>query len=448
MKIIVEVALEVNIEGDRVNGDEVFAAVDAAGLVFKEKLVGRIVETYQQRIVELLCSPTGRVAKRGLGSHEKKGGVGRCRCRTFKRAGHWAEERHLRGKDVEVTFYPAIIQCATCRRKLTPVLEALELEPHQRCSTILQQLAMEAVADTSYRRGVHQLEVLGEIPVTRSTMHRWAVSLEWPIRESEGKELLLSDGTRFKRQPGQRGEVRIVLEAGKNDGLRVLGVWAGTTWQEIGRQVKERLRGQPELFVGDGEQGLEMWVGQLAKEQQRSHWHFVRDSRVLLWHDGVKGQEAKDVMKRLTELLAIEIPGEDVEAVNESDKAALSRRIEVAEQELLQLQKGFEEKGYEKAAQYVDRAREHLFRHLRLWLTTGIIAPRSASLVENVIKELGRRIKKVGWNWSDRGAAKMGSMVLLRRYDPEEWEKYWRTRMNLQDRCKIRFTRFEAHVAA
>ncbi len=177
----------------------------------------------------------------------------------------------MQGKDIEMKFRPAVIECQGCGKKLTPVLHALELEPYQRWSNPLLRKVMETVADTSYRRGSHQLDVVGEVPVPKSTMHRWAASLEWPFQEREGKEFLLADGTGFKRQPGQRGEVRIVLELGKNGEIRPLGVWAGTPWKEIGKAVKHRLRGQPELFVGDGERAMEMWVGEIAEQAQRSH---------------------------------------------------------------------------------------------------------------------------------------------------------------------------------
>ncbi len=70
------------------------------------------------------------------------------------------------------------------------------------------------------------------------------------------------------------------------------------------------------------------------------------------------------------------------------------------------------------------------------------MAPRTASIVENTIRELVRRLKKVGWNWSDAGATRMGRVVLLRRYDEETWDKYWRDRMNLQGRCQIQITQW------
>jgi len=101
-------------------------------------------------------------------------------------------------------------------------------------------------------------------------------------------------------------------------------------------------------------------------------------------------------------------------------------------------------RGHRRATTYLENARDHLFGHLELWLQTGIVAPRTTSIVENIIRELVRRLKKVGWNWSDRGAMLMGRIVLIRRYSPMEWHAYWQRRLNLRDRCTIRLVRFES----
>ena len=234
----------------------------------------------------------------------------------------------------------------------------------------------------------------------------------------------------------------MVLEMGEKGEIRPLGVWAGTGWEAISREVKEKLQGQPRLLVSDGEQALERWMGRLAERSVRSHWHFSRDSSFALWRDGAPLEERKTIQGRLSRLLAITINEGDMEGVSPEDRAKLRERIQHAEKELDRLREDFEKKGYEKAATYLANARDRLFNHLRLWLDTGIIAPRTASIVENIIRELVRRLKKVGWNWSDAGATRMGRVVMTRRYDPEAWEAYWRERMNLQGRCEIRLKWF------
>ncbi len=136
-------------------------------------------------------------------------------------------------------------------------------------------------------------------------------------------------------------------------------------------------------------------------------------------------------------LVALEVPEEDVEFVSEQQKTQMRQRIAEAERHLEALQAEFEAKGYTKAATYLHRARDQLFNHLRLWLATGILAPRTTSIIESLTRELVRRLKKIGWNWSDEGATRMGRLVMIRRYDAQAWYEYWNQRINLRGRCQI-----------
>jgi len=449
MEMIVQVTMEVKIPTDRCNINEIFDAVSKARDAYAEKLALTVIEAYQQQVVQTLCRPSGLVAKKGLGLHEAKGSAGRrCRCRRFKRAGYWSDVREFASDVGSIAFRPALIACRRCGKRITPILGALELDGYQSKTDQLFRKTMEAIAETSYRRSSEPLEVLTHVPVAKSTLHRWAASVDWPVSEGTGPRFLLADGTGFKRQPGQRGEVRMVLEMAENGTFRPLGVWAGTDWQAISRQLKARLKGPPELLMSDGERGIERWLSGLTRGTARCHWHFPRGSSYLLWKEKVPLAERKDVLRRIRRLLAIEIPQEDMEVVSREDKEALRERIASSEAELYRLHEDFAQKGYSKAADYFDRARHRLFSHLRLWLQTGIVAPRTTSLIENIIRELVRRLKKVGWNWSDAGATRMGRMVMIRRYDSESWRRYWQSRMNLQGRCDIKLLKWEISHAA
>lgn len=98
----------------------------------------------------------------------------------------------------------------------------------------------------------------------------------------------------------------------------------------------------------------------------------------------------------------------------------------------------FEGRGYVKVCKYLTRAQARLFIHLEQWLETGIVGHRTTSIIESTIRELVRRLKKLGWNWSDQGAERMGRIVILCRYEGANWEAYWRERLGLQDRCQMK----------
>jgi len=450
VNIRVNFEFEVKMPEDRANANEIF---DASGKImkkFNKMLLEQIIEAYQEKIVDILCSKSGLVAKKGLGKHPVKGNKSKlCRCRTFTRSGYWQDKRTLRGEFGSVDFFPAIIQCSNCGKRFTPVLAALELEAYQGKTDRILRMVTESVAETSYRRGASQLSVLAGVPVCRSTAHQWAASVDLPLSKSGSAPFLAADGTGFKKQGGSRGTVNLVLELGKNGGVRPLGVWAGTSWESMSKEIEQTVKdGQYKLLLCDGERAIDKWLGKFAEKTNRGHWHLPRELKYALWGDDTTFEDRKDASAKLRQLIAVEIPGEDIEAVEESEKNELHQRIREAEKKIEGLQQEFAQKGYTKAVTYLENARGRIFNHLHLWLETGIIAPHTTSIVENIIRELVRRLKKIGWNWSDEGATRMGRIVMIRRYDNSAWEKYWRDKMNLCGRCKISIVKCERKMVA
>jgi transposase-like protein len=253
-------------------------------------------------------------------------------------------------------------------------------------------------------------------------------------------ENLMADGTGFKRQPGQRGEVRMVLGLQENGDFEPLGVWAGTGWKEIAADLRVRLQGKPRprLLVSDGEHQLETWLSELTKRTQRCQWHFVRQSTLTAWKADMPKREREALKSQLAQLVAIELPASDVEPVQATDRQTVATRLREARLALQQLAVDLDERGYPRAATYLTRAGKQLFAHLDQWLECGIIGPRTTSLIESVIRELTRRLKKIGWNWSDAGATRMGRIVIIRHYDEQAWEEYWQERLQLKNRCQMR----------
>jgi hypothetical protein len=450
MQILIEMELEVKIPENRANVNEIFMAVQSAMVDARSEAATKAIEGYEEQVIKTLCGVVGRRAKKGLGGHEKKDEEGRrCGYRTFRGAGRWSDERTLYGGDgLVVRFRPRTVQCVGCGKRFTPILDALELGERQGKSDELLLRVTQSVAETSYRRGSHQLEIFGEAPIPKSTAHRMVADVDIPTSKSEEGTILGADGTGFKRQPGKKGEVRFVLEIKGNGTLHPIGVWAGTNWQQISKEVKQRQAGQASLFFSDGERALEKWMGKLAREQSRCHWHFSRDLSYSLWRDGVSKEERDDEKENSRQLLAIELSAEDMEELSPKKRRELEGRIESAEAELADLERIFLEKGYDRAATYVGNAKDRLFGYLRTWIATGIACPRATSIIENLIRELVRRLKKIGWNWSDAGAARMGRIVMVRRYDQEKWNEYWKRKMNLQGRCTARLLRCDYTLSA
>jgi hypothetical protein len=147
--------------------------------------------------------------------------------------------------------------------------------------------------------------------------------------------------------------------------------------------------------------------------------------------DGAKLETTKRVQKGLAGVLAIELPEEDFCKVSESEKDDIEEKMELADEALGRLIRYLNAKGYYKAATYISGARKSMFGYVRRWLKYGVICPRASSLIERVIRELGRRLKKIAYGWSDKGAGKIARIILKKFTNEKEWEKYWKSKMKI-----------------
>jgi hypothetical protein len=143
-----------------------------------------------------------------------------------------------------------------------------------------------------------------------------------------------------------------------------------------------------------------------------------------MWFDRAPLTERRQGQKQLAGLLAIELPAQEYEPVREQDQAECRQRINQAQGELERLAGMLAHKGYHQAATYVASATHRLFSYVRFWLQTGVAAARTTSLLERLMRELGRRLKRIAFGWSQAGAAKMARILIKKICDPQQWAAY------------------------
>jgi len=312
----------------------------------------------------------------------------------------------------------------------------------------LERIAVEVVSEQSYRRGSRHLAVAGEIPVAKSTLHRWVVqspAAEW-TPPADPLAVLMADGTGYKRRPdpaqGQdhRGELRVLVGRTAQGQWKALGAWSGQSWAEIVQRVAgqgAQPTVQADTLISDGENGLAQALAGLVNGQQRCPWHLVRDLNIALWKDQAPLTERREQQQQLNELIGIELPAGELETVKPEERAALRQRVQSAEQNLADLVRTLRTQGYQRAANYVADAQGKLFRYVEFWLETGVVCPRTTAWLERMMRELGRPLKKIGFGWSEGGAARMACVILRRLTDAKEWEEYWRQRLGLDNNVCI-----------
>jgi hypothetical protein len=331
---------------------------------------------------------------------------------------------------------------------MIPLREFLGLERYQSKTSELEKIVTEVVSEQSYRRSSSHLESIGSIPVPKSTAHRWVAQSDCDqIDDSEKSfDMLFADGTGYKRRPDKeaninnRGELRVVLGVDKSGSIVPLGAFSGKSWDDISSIIKGKRdddKSVADMLVSDGEQGIAESFGQLSNSHQRCHWHCIQDLNYTMWQDKAGKVERRQTQKKLAGIIGIEIPEEDFEKVEDSDKQALAEAVECAEFDIRKLIKKLLDKGYEMAADYLIRASKNMFSYVRRWLLTGIVGPRASSMIERMMRELAHRLKRMAFGWSDEGAAKMARIIIKRFTSAGQWDKYWRDRLRIQNNVML-----------
>ena len=273
------------------------------------------------------------------------------------------------------------------------------------------------------------------------------MSIKWTQAAVDLDDLsaIMADGTGYKRQKGEKGELRSVIGITTSGKVEPLGTFANTQWSDIEQIVKDRFKetkaaGIP--FIYDGEPGLDDFLADVA-ESQRCAWHGPRGLYHSLWEDGLRKKESQPQIDKLKHLIGIELPQGDYELLKEQDRQAVEEKYRSSKAEIAELIDVFKEHGYQKGATYLENLSERIFTNIELWLKTGVIAPKTTSLLERIFREIGRRVKRIAWGWSDATVTKLSKMIILKKYSKEKWEQYWKQKLGIQGHFSIRIVHAE-----
>lgn len=357
--------------------------------------------------------------------------------------------RQLRTSGGVVQFQWRRLVCKACRKLVVPMRQWLGLERWQSKTNELEKVVVETVAEQSYRRSTNHLDTIGVIPVPKSTAHRWVAQsscdqLDWP---AEKLPTLMADGTGFKRRPNEQnnfnnqGELRVLIGLDAAGRAVPLGCWSNKHWEEITSELEARAKGDKvaEQLSCDGEPGLADRLARLVNSVQRCHWHMVHDLDRLMWFDKAPRLDRRKEQKKLAGIIGIELPKTDFEAVKPEDKKQLDERVKQADGQLSELVRTLRQKGYDQAATYIAHAQKRLFNYVDFWMSTGVAAPRTTSYLERLMREIGRRLKRIAFGWSEAGAAKMARIIIRRICGEDQWADYWKAKLGITGKVIVQF---------
>ena len=122
------------------------------------------------------------------------------------------------------------------------------------------------------------------------------------------------------------------------------------------------------------------------------------------------------------------------------DKLAIEIKLGSMKKSIDEFIDELKNRGYKKAKTFVENAKAQLFTYIDNWIKTGISNPKVTSLVERIMREIKRRIKRMGYKWSERGAEKMTRLILLQLSSTKHfWDQHWNEKMGTQGNIKLSF---------
>jgi len=403
------------------------------------KILEHILRGYDDIISERLSRTDvyPSKARKGIGRHFGKDDPEKrfCRGRKIRKRGYRSKPRRFSTVFGKLDVPLRRAQCLNCGAFYSPLLNALQVGRYSRKEMNFEHEVIEAVIDTNYRRlidgrsidislgGIHNIVVGSDIDKT----FQEPVS----VHDLSG---IAADGTGVKEHKGKKGELRNVIGITKEGRVEPLGCFTNTAWPEIERIVKERIKEAEPYnipFIYDGEPGLDDFLCDVA-ETQRCTWHGPRGLYHSLWQDGLKKKESQPETDKIKHLIGIELPEGDFEILKEEDKEQVRVKYESSKSEIKELIKTFQEKGYRHGASYLEKLSDRLFTNIELWLKTGVIAPKTISLLERVFREIGRRLKRIAWGWSDTAVTNISKMIMIRQYSRDKWEEYWKEKLGIK----------------
>ncbi|OAQ20609.1 ISH6 family transposase [Thermosulfurimonas dismutans] len=294
---------------------------------------------------------------------------------------------------------------------------ALRLATRLSVLTSFRQAAREA----SYEMG---LEVPSHATVHRNFREIFAFSEVF----TKGRKFrhLMVDTMKVRLQSGRGrdagwGDVRVVLAAERGEGPWIpVGFFVNRSWEEVRRELERVIDYEEvEVLISDGEPGIEALLRE-GMRHQRCVWHGWRDLSFVLYQDGFRGLENRDLVDLLSEIPLFRLKTKDRPGIREKVEGILeeSRRLW---EELLEV---FDREVYPRAHSYLKRLGENLFIFLEYFLEKGEWIPNVSNMAENVIGRIKLRVRRIGKRWSERGLIALFRAMARRIFGVESWEAF------------------------
>ena len=244
-------------------------------------------------------------------------------------------------------------------------------------------------------------------------------NIEIEQNEIDSHKVLMGDGTKIKGNKNKH-EIRALISlSGNNLEKNLLRLKINKSWREIAKSIN---LDQYEVFVGDGEPGLDTAFCEKGMQFHFCHEHAKRDLAFYLWKEGLSKKDYTAYVNTLKSILHT-LQNSTIKHRKDKDWIRLLWRIKWTMREINSLATTLSCRGLFKSAEFLMRRKQQLTTASRMAIK-GIKVPFSTNVIERTMKEVGIRTKKKGMYWSEKGAYRIISIVMKRYFMPMNQRYY------------------------
>jgi hypothetical protein len=214
----IHITLQFELATGKVNLNEVVYGLAQLKNTVMLQILKTILTGYDDLIAQRLSHHGGIIPpskmRKGLGRHLRKGDPQSrfCHGRRIRKRGYRKQPRIISTAFGKLELPLRVAECRVCGARYSPLLAALQMTPYSRKESNFEHEVIEAVIDTNYRRLIEGRS----IDISLGGIHNMVVGSDVERVEAPGVDLdeltaIMADGTGYKRQKGQKGELRSVI---------------------------------------------------------------------------------------------------------------------------------------------------------------------------------------------------------------------------------------------
>lgn len=344
----------------------------------------------------------------------------------YVRAG--TRERTIKTKYGDVELNLIKVRSLKTGEVTTPLLSEIGVKSKQRYTDYLMKDCVFLASSTTYRKASDEMEDISGVYVPKTTIHRFVQKVGPMMKEKsescvEKKQILGGDSTKAHGMNKKKNDVNIVIgiDPVKKE-KTLISASVNSKWEDIGNELKRKgIVNEETVAISDSEREIREALTVDDANSQLCILHYIWYFGYTLWQSGLMKEERNKLTSKMETII---YTLKNSVKKYKDDASAIKERIVKTKKEINELAITSTRLGCKEASEYISKSLVFVLTFALLAME-GIEIPYTNNILERFIRELNRRIKKIGAHWSPGGLDNVVNVRLIRYTRRRVYDDFW-----------------------